>query len=175
MKKLFRWLKSGNKGIEAVAVFAAAAIMGLVTLQAFGQIVARFAFQAAQDWGTEILVGSVVWIVMLVLATVLREDRHIKLDVVYVHLGGRLKRVANMVAFSFITLAMGVFTVYSSMYMANLIRSEAKSESTLGTPDWAWMLALIVGGVIFTLVSLELFIESVKQLRAAREDRSNGT
>ena len=138
-----RVLAELTRGLMAVGVVCVVAMMGLTTID----VIARYVFNSPTLWADEMSSYLLIAIVFMGLAPNVRQDGHIRIDVL-TNLVSGLTRVAlevfaygTGIVFSILML-LGVWTRFSNFWSRDTL-----SDSPLMTPLWMPMVPVVVGAV----------------------------
>jgi TRAP-type C4-dicarboxylate transport system permease small subunit len=154
--RLLRWLSGGVGALSAGAIAVAAAGL-LVSLALIGwSIVMRYVFNKAPVWVDDAVGFMLVAIVMMATADVLRRSQHIGVDIVTERLGPTASRWAQawsalaVLVVSIILILNGWQTAMESRQFGII------TDGQIQWPVWWLMMLMPLGGVLMTLVSIEL-------------------
>ncbi len=125
-----------------------------IALMLFGEVVARYAFNAPTIWTQDIAVTLQVWFTYLGMAYVLRRRELIRITAVIALLGPRLRRVAEGFALAVILLFSLMATVYGWDVVSESIRSGRRQPTILELPNWIAELPVVIGFALLALQSL---------------------
>ena len=120
----------------------------------FANVVGRFVFSAPIIWAEEILVYIMIWCVFIGAILVTWEGRHIKMDLVAVHIPAPWRYVVNgFMALAFILICL--FVVKQSWTLTAMM-AEVDQQSVIARLPMAAVHASILVG--FTLMLLALLL-----------------
>jgi len=137
-------------GLTAVGVVCVVAMMGLTTVD----VIARYVFNSPTLWADEVASYLLIAIVFLGLAPNIRQDAHIRIDVITNLVKGRVRVALEVFAYGVgiifaVLLLMGVWTRFANFYDRGII-----SDSPLMTPLWVPMVPVVVGSAVLVLVMI---------------------
>jgi TRAP-type C4-dicarboxylate transport system permease small subunit len=143
---------SGLRAIITAVEWAAALLMGIVTLLAFVSAFMRYALAApipdAHDLGRLALGVAIFWGV----ASVNHAGGHIAVDLVYETLGKGWRRAMDIVSTVFVLVSFGVLTVMMSKNAADVFRTGEYSYD-LRVPIWPAYWLMVIGCGVATLTT----------------------
>ncbi len=150
-------------GLTAVGVVCVVAMMGLTTVD----VIARYAFNSPTLWADEIASYLLIAIVFLGLAPNVRQDAHIRIDVLTSLVTGRVRAALEVFAYGAgivfsVLLLLGVWTRFANFYNREII-----SESPLMTPLWLPMVPVVIGAAVLVLTMVVGFIATTMTLLGA--------
>lgn len=160
-----RALSAMTYGLMAVGVGCVVAMMGLTTID----VIARYVFNSPTLWADEVSSYLLVAIVFLGLASNVRHDSHIRIDVLTNLASGRTRVVLEVLAYAVgivfsVLLLLGVWTRFANFYDRGTI-----SDSPLMTPLWLPMVPVVVGAAVLVLTMIRGFIVTTSTLLSGRD------
>jgi TRAP-type C4-dicarboxylate transport system permease small subunit len=153
---VLRWLSRSVGALSAGAI-AVAAVGMLVSLLLIGwSIVMRYLFNMAPVWVDDAVGFMLVAIVMTATADVLRRSQHIGVDILTERLSPPASRWARIWS-ALAVLVVSVILILNGWQTAMESRQFGiVTEGQIQWPVWWLMMLMPLGGVLMTLVSLEL-------------------
>jgi len=146
--------------LRLVALLLAASILLI-----FSDAMLRVLFSYSIFWLQEVILYFVVWSTMLGAAVAVRNDEHIKVDLLIGALKPKLQMTLKL-ATSLVGLFFSVVFTYSGINVVfEAYRSGIGSITTLETPLWIPYLILPAAGIIFVLGFCNLIGATIAQLR----------
>jgi C4-dicarboxylate transporter DctQ subunit len=151
-------------GLTAVGVVCVVAMMGLTTVD----VIARYVFNSPTLWADEIASYLLIAIVFLGLAPNVRQDAHIRIDVLTNLVTGRVRAALEVfaygagIAFS-ILLLLGTWTRFANFYDRGVI-----SDSPLMTPLWLPMVPVVIGAAVLVLTMIVGFVVALVAFLSGR-------
>ena len=147
-------------GLTAAGVVCVVVMMALTTVD----VVARYVFNSPTLWADEIASYLLIAIVFLGLAPNIRQDAHIRIDVVTNLVKGRVRAALEMFAYGVgiifsVLLLLGVWTRFANFYDRGII-----SDSPLMTPLWVPMVPVLVGAAVLMLTMIVGFFVTTSAL-----------
>ncbi|MCA0042741.1 TRAP transporter small permease [Celeribacter litoreus] len=147
--------KSGAFGLRTISGWvetAAAFLMGLVTLLAFGSAVMRYAFSApipdSHDIGRLALGVAIFWGV----ATVNYTGSHIAVDLLYEMAGKVFRKVMDMISTTLVLISFGVLTMMMSKN-AQDVYATGEHSYDLRFEIWPAYWLMVIGAGLATLTT----------------------
>ena len=121
------------QAIDAVNKFTGN-IMGyiniFVVIMVCWEIVARYVFNAPTLWATESMVMACGFMTLLAGGYAALHQRHVRIDMVYTHLGPKTQTVCDLITYCFFCLLMYALIWHGSLFAWDGI----KVRETAGTP-----------------------------------------
>ena len=166
--KAYKKLMSIIVGIEKVVI---SAVLVLVTVITFANVVVRKLTSSQFAWSEELVINLFVLLIMLGCALSAQEGSLISLSLIY----DRLKTGAKKVFIS-------IITVFNLVFWGVLIKTgfdkvinqigTGKHTSSLNWPEWVFTIFLPIGAIFLVLHTIEFFIDNVigDGLKAGEED-----
>ena len=159
-----RALSAISFGLTAVGVICVVAMMGLTTVD----VIARYVFNSPTLWADEVSSYLLIAIVFLGLAPNVRQDAHIRIDVLTNLVSGRMRAALEVFAYAVgiifsVLLLLGTWTRFANFYARGII-----SDSPLMTPMWLPMVPVIIGAAVLVLTMVVGFIVTTTALIAGR-------
>ena len=148
------------RGLMAVGVVCVVMMMGLTTVD----VIARYAFNSPTLWADEIASYLLIAIVFLGLAPNVRDDGHIRIDVVTNLVSGRARLALEAFAYGAgivfsALLLLGTWTRFDNFWSRGTL-----SDSPLMTPMWMPMVPVVIGAAVLVLVMVVGFVTSSRAL-----------
>ena len=128
-----RWLERLNRWIGYT--------WWLLLLAAFymtWEVVMRYFFLSPHEWFDEIMIHTCVLAIFLGSGVATWTGRHIKLELLYVHLKGRRRQAADIAHFAAVVILGVMMSIYSLQWGRFMDRQEVRYESIVGTP-WSFL------------------------------------
>jgi len=155
-------------------------LMGVMVLTVGWQVSSRLLARLclALDWPvlvqpsrwTEELAGfQLAWVALLGAAWVLRRGEHPSLDLLYQHLGPRLRRVADVLGAGLVAFFALVVLVWGGARLVQMTQELGQKTAALGWPMSAIYSVVPVAGLLLTLFAAESFLLA---LRGTPPDRA---
>ena len=127
----------------------------------FINVILRYFFGRPQSWIDEFSVYFVVWGVLMGIAVALRNDHHIKVDMLYNFLPVKTKRYvsifANLLGLGFCVL----YTFYGCQLVQSYLLTGQKSVDTQ-TPLWMINLIVPISGIMLGIRFVEKLYYLIK-------------
>jgi len=145
------------------------ALVGVMVLTVGWQVASRLLARLclALDWPvlvqpsrwTEELAGfQLAWVALLGAAWVLRRGEHPSLDLLYQHLGPRLRRAADLLGAGLVALFALVVLVWGGARLVQMTQELGQKTAALGWPMSAVYSVVPVAGLLLTLFAAESFL-----------------
>lgn len=146
--------------IEKTLKYLVIAILIIMTVVTFYQVVLRYVFQSATIWSEELTIYLHVWLVMLASAIAIRSKRHIRIDFFVNSLGVKGKFIMEMFGLILILL----FLLFFFKEGVSIVQSTFNAETySLKIPMAYPYMALPIGAGLMILFVIEMMIGQIKQ------------
>ncbi|MBL8304275.1 MAG: TRAP transporter small permease [Ideonella sp.] len=149
LARLCRWL-------EAVAM----ALLGVMTTFLIVQVAARNLFATGLPWAEELARYAGLGLVYLAVPLLLRQDQHIRVDMLLLKLRGRAARGLHLVN-ELIVLAFAAVFLWGGWLF--LQRASRFSTAALGIPNWLYYAPAAVGMLLFAVVAVERVVRALRR------------
>jgi len=145
--------------LDALRVALQAAVGGVMLAAVFlifVNVVARYVFSWPFAGAEEILQLMDVWVVMLGAAVIVRENRHLNMDLLYLAMPSRLRRAVD-VFITLLELALAGYVIAQAWRVIALLWATDTRTVASGIPLALMYAALVIGfgsGVLFLIARL---------------------
>ncbi|MGO2133572.1 MAG: TRAP transporter small permease subunit [Halomonas sp.] len=126
----------------------------IVAVMLFGEVVARYAFNAPTIWTQDIAITLQIWFTYLGMAYVLRQRELIRITAVISLLGPRMRQAAEGFALTVILLFSVMAVIYGWDIVSESIRLGRRQPTILELPSWIAELPVVAGFALLALQSL---------------------
>lgn len=130
-----------------------AIVIGLMFLFIVANVVGR-AFGHQLVWAGEFASYAVVWAVYLGVAFVLREGRHVKVELVPERLSPRARAILRILGDDLPSVIFSVLVVWKSAYLTEVAFRTQRVTPLLGVPVWPLLAVLPLGMALFGLEAM---------------------
>ncbi len=164
MDFVLRPLRAINRVIEivtaATSTFIAFVMVAALTLSA----VTRYVSGTGYDWFIELPPALVPWMVFPLLGPLLRTDSHIRVKFLPSLLEGHSLILLKIVVFAIMLTGAIIFFLAGNEAVSLYRKLGQMMELEIEIPIWWMYLAFPTGFAILALFSLELLLESIRNL-----------
>jgi len=150
--------------IDAMSTWTGKAASWLVFIVVFFvgyEILMRYILRLPTLWVSESMVFGCGLSYVLGGAWALKENRHVKIDLVYGRLNTRQRAVIDSITFAFFALYLSVFLWATTRYAWQSVRVHETSSSAWDPPVYPIKVALAVGVALLLLQGLAKFIRDL--------------
>jgi C4-dicarboxylate transporter DctQ subunit len=133
---MLKWVENVLMALLAIATLA---------IVSYEVIVRYFFPQYLTDWGMELTIYFTVWAIFIAGASLVRESRHVRADILLILLPVWAQRLLEIIALIVGLIFASVLTWFGFMMVANAQGLGELSESSLRFPLWLYYLCLPVG------------------------------
>jgi len=152
-----------------VEQYLLAALLGLMILVAFLQIVLRNFFTTGISWGDPLVRYLVLWIGFIGASLAVREGKHINIDVFSQWIPGLGNTLIRFITNLFSAFICGVLTFAA----VNFIQNEAQFDAVTALGISTWLIQLIIP-IAFGLMTLRFGFQSVRVFSIPFKDGQSG-
>lgn len=149
-------------GISTWTGKAASWLIALVVVFIIYEIFMRYVLHLPTQWVSESMVFGSGLTYVLGGAWALKENRHVKIDLIYGRLNARRRAVVDAITFLFFGLYMGVFLWAVFEYVVRSVSVLETSGSAWDPPVYPIKIALLVGVLILLLQGIAKFIRDLR-------------
>jgi C4-dicarboxylate transporter, DctQ subunit len=135
------------------------ALLSVLILVAFSQIILRNFFSTGISWGDAFIRSLVLWTGFIGAAIATRESKHISIDVFSRWLSPKGKRIVEIIIHAFSFLVCCFLTYAALKFIHN--EFQMKSVAFLGIPAW---ISETVLPVTFAIMALRYFFQFIKSI-----------
>ena len=150
----------------AMVVISAILILGL-TFIVGADITLRYVFLRPLGWVKEVSEYILVALGFLVAAWILKDDGHVKMDLLLTKVSPKVQTVMNIITSIMSALVVLIVTWFSLRVMADFYRTRLVTPSVLEPPKWVLLIPIFVGGLLLAIQFIRRtfsFIDRLKML-----------
>ncbi len=151
--------------IDAISTWtgkAASWLIALVVIFISYEIFMRYVLHLPTLWVSESMVFGSGLTYVLGGAWALKENRHVKIDLIYGRLNDRQRAVIDAITFVFFALYMGVFLWAVVQYVGRSVAVLETSGSAWDPPVYPVKIGLLVGVLLLLLQGFAKFIRDLR-------------
>lgn len=146
-----------NKTIEYMVVFAGILlIFSMLSISA--EVVSRYIFNHPFGWVTEICEYSLVYITFLVAAWILKQEKHIKMDLVFNRLNPRFQSSLNILTSIISAIACFILFLFGVRVTWELLTTGYFTPTVLEIPKFIIVAIIFIGSLT---LSIQLTIRGI--------------
>ena len=161
--------KDMGKLLDRINVFffwAAGVLLLFVTVGTCVDVILRYSFNRPIHWMLEITEYSMLYIPFLGAAFVLKDDGHIRIDLVITFLSERLRGWLNVVTAFVGGVVMATYTWFGAQVTLDYFRRGVPSLESLKTPMFLILMIIPIGGFFFSIQFFRQMAGYYKKLKA---------
>jgi TRAP-type mannitol/chloroaromatic compound transport system permease small subunit len=128
------------------------------------EVVSRYVFNSPTNWAHESMFLMFGMMYLISGAYALREDSHVRVDVIYVHLPDRAKIITDIITSIFFFIFTVTLLVTGWTFMMDSINVREVSFTEWGIQYWPVKISIVVGSALITLQGLSKLIKDVVAL-----------
>ena len=152
------------RALDRAEEYLTAALLAMMTLLTFVQVVLRYLFDSGLVWALEATVYMFGWLVLLGISGVVRTDGHIAVDMLTKHLSPVAQKAVALLAMVLSLLYTGLMLAASGSLVLRL-HAFGSLAHDVPLPRWVLLLSLPLG---FALLGLRLIQAAVGIVRGTR-------
>jgi TRAP-type mannitol/chloroaromatic compound transport system permease small subunit len=157
MKKLLSFIDALSTFVGKAGSWLILLVVGFIVYE----IVMRYVFHLPTLWVSESMVFGCGLTYVLGAAWALKENRHVKIDLIYGRLTTRQRAVIDSITYVFFALYMGVFLWAASKYTWQSVLVRETTSSAWDPPVYPIKIALVVGVALLLLQGTAKFIRDL--------------
>jgi TRAP-type C4-dicarboxylate transport system permease small subunit len=146
-------------------VIVAAILAVITTLVVAAGIFSRYFLNRPLVWTSEISGYILLYICFLVAAWVLKEEGHVKMDLVLSKLNPRAQSMMNIVTSAINTIVCLILTWYGAKVTWDLFRTHYFTPTILELPKFIFTIAIFIGGFTLSIQFLRRTYGNLTRLR----------
>ena len=149
--KVLTWLGKLFDQIDILMVIVAAILMVGLTFIVAADITLRYGFNMPLGWVKETSEYILVALGFLVAPWILKQDGHVKMDLVLNHLSSGAQRIMNMIT-SFLSMVVVLTVAWFSLRVTlDFYRTDLLTPSVLELPKWILMTPILLGAFLLAI------------------------
>lgn len=148
-----------------VMIFVAGVLLLLVVLLVSANVVLRYIFHRPLGCAIEISLYMLVFIAFLVIAWVLREEGHVKIDIVTLMFKESTRDLVNTITSALNTAISIIITLSAIKVTWDLYQSDYFTPTILMTPKWIFIAVIAFG---FFMLSIQFMRRTSGYLKSWR-------
>ena len=150
MKSLTRLGKILDQVNIIMVVISTVLILGL-TLIVGADITLRYVFLRPLGWVKEVSEYILVALGFLVAAWILKDDGHVKMDLLLNKVNPKVQTVMNIITSIMSALVVLIVTWFTLRVMADFYRTKLVTPSVLEPPKWILLIPIFVGSLLLAI------------------------
>lgn len=154
-------------GVVVGFAWAAGALMMFSLITVCMDVVLRYFFNKPTGWVLQISEYILLYIPFMAAAYVLREDSHIRIDIVLNRLKPRAQAVLNMITSVLSFLVFLVLTYYGALVTVDYYQRNVPTLKYLKMPEFLVIMVIPVGCFLFALQFARRACENAREMKAA--------
>lgn len=143
--------------VISIMAYLAALLLFLLMLIICYEVVMRYLFRSPTGWVIEACEYALLYITFLGAAWLLRQDGHIRVDILFAFLNRKVSRVLNMTTSLVGAIACGFLLVYGVLSTWHHFQESTLVIQTLNTPKWVLLIIIPIGSFFLVLQFLCIF------------------
>jgi TRAP-type C4-dicarboxylate transport system permease small subunit len=136
--RLFDYLNSAMVVISAILLIGLTFIVG-------ADITLRYLFNKPLGWVKEVSEYTLVGLGFLVAAWILKDDAHVKMDLVLNKVGSRTQTMMNIITSGISTIVVLITTWFTLRVIVDFYRTKLVAPTVLEPPKWILLTPIFVG------------------------------
>ena len=164
--------------LEEKSFILAGVLVSVATILVTANVVGRYFLNRPISWVLEITQYILVWFTFLSIAWILRIDRHIKVEVLTMHLPRRPQIILELFSDVIGLVVTGVLTSFGGIVVFEFYRSHMRETSPLQPPSWPIFLVIFLGAALTLAEFIRRIVRELVELRSlsgGESDKTPGT
>jgi C4-dicarboxylate transporter, DctQ subunit len=157
--------------VNTLMIVIAGVLLVALTLIVGADITLRYGFSRPLGWVKETSEYILVFLGFLVAAWILKDEGHVKMDLVLNWLSPRAQTMMNIVTSAVSTLVVLVISWYSLKVTLDFYRTKLLTPSVLELPKWIFILPIFVGSLLLAAQFIRRTHALIGKWRSMRKDR----
>ena len=153
-KKLMKFFKGLGKIIDKVnflmVIISAILLLGM-TFIVGADITLRYLFYRPLGWVKEVSEYILVALGFLVAAWILKDDGHVKMDLVLSKVSPRAQTIMNLITSFISTIVVLIITFFSVRVVGNFYQTKLVTPSVLEPKKWILLTPIFLGCLLITI------------------------
>jgi TRAP-type C4-dicarboxylate transport system permease small subunit len=133
-----------------MVVIGAILLVGL-TLIVGADITLRYLFNKPLGWVKEVSEYTLVALGFLVAAWILKDEGHVKMDLVLNNVGSRVQTMMNIITSIISTIVLLTVTWFSLRVIGDFYRTKLVAPTVLEPPKWVLLTPILVGSFLLAV------------------------
>ncbi|GAW92808.1 TRAP transporter small permease [Calderihabitans maritimus] len=129
-------------------------LISVAALLTFYNVFMRYVFQSPVNWVSEVVRFMVIWGAFIGAAVALRENSHIKVDLLYAVLPRPMKKVVSLFA-NTVGLMFSLFLIWQGSILVSFVKARGQVSFDVEIPMFLVYLAVPIGGLFLAIRFLE--------------------
>jgi C4-dicarboxylate transporter DctQ subunit len=149
--KVFIWLGKVFDQINFIMVIISAILLLGLTFIVGADITLRYLLYRPLGWVKEVSEYILVFLGFLAAAWILKEDGHVKMDLVLSKVSPRAQTMMNLITSTISTIVVLIITWFSVRVISNFYMTKLVAPSVLEPPKWILLTPIFVGCSLLTI------------------------
>ncbi|MFH1953849.1 MAG: TRAP transporter small permease [Pseudomonadota bacterium] len=177
VKKIALRISSWLGYVQEKAFALSGMFIWAATILVTANVIGRYFLNRPISWVFEITQYILVWFTFLSIAWILRIDRHIKVEVLTMHLSRRGQIILDLFSDLIGLLVTGLVTVFGAIVINDFYLKSMRETSPLQPPSWPIFLVIFLGAALTLAEFIKRLIEdsrALRELSGAEEEKATG-
>ena len=164
--------------IQAKSFSLAGVLIWVATILVTANVVGRYFLNRPISWVLEITQYILVWFTFLSIAWILRIDRHIKVEVLTIHLSRRVQMILELFSDVIGLLVTGVLTSFGAIVVIEFYKKHMRETTPLQPPSWPLFLVIFLGAALTLAEFIRRIVkdsQDLRELSGAKADKTPGS
>lgn len=149
-----------------VFFFIGGALVVVVGLMICAEVAMRYFLGIVHVWEVQIGGDSLLWITFLGAALVLKEDKHVRVDIVFNNVSPRIRHALSLIISTLGLVSCLVLTYYSAQVTWDHFARGVCEHNILVIPKGPLMIIIPIGSFLFSIEFLRKILSYWKPVRA---------
>jgi C4-dicarboxylate transporter DctQ subunit len=171
MKALTKFGKIFDQINSIMVVVSTILILGL-TFIVGADITLRYVFLRPLGWVKEVSEYILVALGFLVAAWILKDDGHVKMDLVLNKVSPKAQAVMNIITSIISTVVVLIVAWFTVRVMADFYRTKLVTPSVLEPPKWVLLIPIFVGSLLLAIQFIRRTFSFLGRWKMLSEEKS---
>ncbi len=132
----------------------------LITLY---EVIVRHFLKSPTIWTYDVSIYLLIWYSFMVAGKALKDDHHIKVDILITNLRGRARVAADTLGLLGVAVYSGLMSFYTFRLCHESLAFKERTISLLRMPVWLIQLGMVIGSILLFLQAVILFSGKIKE------------
>ncbi len=171
-----RYIAKVMDGMIMGAGYLGSGLIIVAMLMVTYDVVLRYIFNRPTVWAVTLSGSMLIWSILLVAPWVLRQEAHIKMDIVLERLHPKRQAFINCIT-GILAIASCIIILWKGIAATRdaVVRGTTESVGIFALPSWIVLLAIPVGMFLVIWQSVERFVSHLAHFRALSKGKSENS
>jgi C4-dicarboxylate transporter, DctQ subunit len=158
--------------INLLMIIIAAVLLLALTFIVGTDITLRYGFNKPLGWVKETSEYILVFLGFMVAAWILKDNAHVRMDLVLTRMGERTRAVTNIITSLISTIVVLIVAGFSLRVTIDFYRTKLLTPSVLELPKWIFILPIFAGSLLLAAQFVSRTAALVRQFKTLKKGSS---